>query len=569
MIDLRQDSQQYVRSAGSNLLTRRKALFTAAGAGLALGGGALLSACGGNVKAPAGSASGSTSGALAKGVPALAGGTPVRGGTWKIGILSAGSEENLFPGTAATNPDYVRLYNLYNTLFYPGEGYNLYPAVPGLALSAEPNAAATVWTFHLRPGVEWHNGKPFTADDVVYNFQTLWSNPSLNYSAAFLTGLVDFKNVRKVGPLSVEVPLLSPYGQFPTILTFFSFAVLPEGATAHGTSVSPIGTGPYKYQSFSPGQQSIFTANPHYWETGKPYVDTMIVNSSFTDYTATLDALLSGDLNAIAAPELTQARQEIGGGRVQVLEGVSASQTYAFGMRVDRAPYNDPRVRKAFQLLVNRPVMIDGALAGFGSVGNDLLGPLTEFYDASLSRSQDIDQAKALFKAAGVLGHTFPWPTAQSFVGQAESAAVLAEEASQAGITVTLTTESAGAYFTPAEGAFERVCEQNVMQPIPSLAAQYSAELTKNAPYSDTHWGSQQPGGAAAANLINQAIQTLNPSLAAELWHEVQLAQFNQGGYVIWANAPYVDIAANNVRGLKSGGGFNFNCFRFCDGWLT
>jgi peptide/nickel transport system substrate-binding protein len=556
--------QQPAHPSSSPFLTRRQMVLSAAGAGLALGAGGLLSACGGN-------AGGSTGPAhvLAKGKPALAGGKPIRGGTFKVGVLSAGSEENLYPGTAATNPDSTRLYNLFNTLFYPGEGYNLYPAVPGLALSAEANSAATIWTFRLRSGVEWHDGKSFTAKDVVYNFQNLWSNPSLNYSASFLTGLVDFKNVRAIDPLTVEVPLLSPYGQFPTILSFFSFAVLQEGATPHSTSVDPIGTGPFKYQSFTPGQQSVFVANPNYWETGKPYVDSLIVNSSFTDYTATLDALLSGDLNIIVAPELTQARQELSGNRVQVLESESAGQTYAFGMRVDRAPYNDPRVRKGFQLLVNRPVMIDGALAGFGSVGNDLLGPLTQFYDSSLTRSQDLDQAKALFKAAGVLGHTFAWPTAQSFVGQAESAAILAEEAAQAGINVTLQTESAGAYFTPAEGAFERVCEQNVMQPIPSLAAQYSAELTKNAPYSDTHWGSQQPGGTTAANLINQAIQALDPSLANELWHEVQLAQFNQGGYVIWANAPYVDLAANNVRGLKESAGYNFNCFRFCDGWLA
>jgi peptide/nickel transport system substrate-binding protein len=550
---------------GSSILSRRQMLLRAAGAGLALGvGPGLLAACGGSTTTGTAKQT-----ALAKGKPALAGGTPVRGGTFTVGVLSAGAEENLYPGTAATNPDSTRLYNLYNTLFYPGEGYNLYPAVPGLALSAESNSAATVWTFNLRPDVVWHDGKPFTADDVVYNFKNLWSSGTLNYSASFLTGLVDFKNVRKLDNLTVQVPLLSPYGQFPTILSFFSFAVLQDGATPKSTGANPIGTGPFKYHSFTPGERSVFTANKNYWETGKPYVDTLVVNSSFTDYTARLDALLSNELNIIVAPELTQARQELGGGRVQVLESESAGQTYAFGMRVDRAPYSDPRVRKGFQLLVNRPVMIDGALAGFGSVGNDLLGPLTQFYDTSLSRSQDLDQARALFKAAGVEGHTFVWPTAQSFVGQAESATILAEEATQAGIKVALQTESAGAYFTPAEGAFERVCEQNVMQPIPSLAAQYSAELTKNAPYSDTHWGSQANGGATAADLINQAIAALDPTKAAELWHEVQLAQFNQGGYVIWANAPYVDLAANNVRGLKESAGYNFNCFRFCDGWLA
>ncbi len=67
----------------------------------------------------------------------------MRGGTFTLGVLTQGSEENLFPGTAIPNPDCARDYALYDLLFYPNAGHNLYPLVPGLALSAEPNADAT------------------------------------------------------------------------------------------------------------------------------------------------------------------------------------------------------------------------------------------------------------------------------------------------------------------------------------------------------------------------------------------------------------------------------------------
>jgi peptide/nickel transport system substrate-binding protein len=146
----------------------------------------------------------------------LPGGTPKRGGTFTVGVITAGSAENMFPGTISVPPDYARQMSLYNYLFYPST--DAASPVPGLALSAEPNADASVWTFHLRPGLLWHDGTPFGANDVAYNFRALWSSATTNYAAAFLAGIVDFKNVRTRDKLAVEVPLLTPAAQFPTLL---------------------------------------------------------------------------------------------------------------------------------------------------------------------------------------------------------------------------------------------------------------------------------------------------------------------------------------------------------------
>ena len=96
----------------------------------------------------------------------------------------------------------------------------------------------------------------------------------------------------------------------------------------------------------------------------------------------------------------------------------------------------------------------------------------------------------------------------------------------------------------------------------------YRGALTVGAPYPDTHWGMQKPGGAAANELIAKAIAATNPTTAEELWHEVQVEQVNEGGFVVWGNLNYIDLAANNVRGLSAGGGLNFNMFKFQDGWL-
>ncbi len=538
--------------------SRRQLLLGPVGAGLALGLGGLLS-----------SARAAGASTLQHGVPKLPGGVPKRGGTLTAGCITSGSEENLFPGTAAANPDMARCYNLYSYLFYPNSGRNLYPLTPGLALSAESNKDATAWTLALRPDVIWHDGKPFTATDVVYNFQQLWGNSASNWSSAFFVGLVDFKNVKALDKLTVQIPLLAPSAEFPSILGFFNFGVLQEGATPQSIAKNPVGTGPFKYQSFTPGQESVFVKNENYWESGKPYVDRLVINTSFTDNTALLDALRSGAIDLYIAPAPSQAREMLAGKQVQVLEAPSATQPYMIGMRVDKGPFVDNRVREAFKLLVNRQQIVDGALAGFGSVGNDLMGAYDPYYASDLKREQDLDKAKSLFKAAGFEGSTINWPTANAFPGMVESLTIFAEQAKAAGVKINVDIGAAGTYFTDADGAYTRYASQNVWQPSSSLTVNYRSALVIGCPYPDTQWGQQKPGGAQANDLILKAMGETDPSTAESLWHEVQLQQFNEGGYVIWGYYPYIDMAANNIRGLAESGGLNFNMFRFCDGWIA
>jgi peptide/nickel transport system substrate-binding protein len=546
--------------------TRRQAVTGTARLGLVAATAGLVAACGSSGGSSTGTSS--TKGSINGGVDApsaLPGGTPKRGGTFTVGVISGGQEENLFPGTSVGTPDFVRDYNLYNLLFYLGE--KVTPLVPGLALSAESNKDATTWTFHLRPGVTWHDGKPFTADDVVWNFQSLWSKASENFSSGFLTGLVDFKGVRKRDNLTVEVPLQYGAAQFPTLFAYFDFPVVQNGATAKTTAKNPIGTGPFKYVSFTPGSQSVFAANTDYWEKGKPYVDKLIVDSSFTDNNALYNALVSGQVDLMPSIPLVTAREQVTAKQVQILSSPFAAQSYMFLMRVDKGEFADNRIRQAFKLLVDRPAMIDAAWAGFGAPAYDLLAPGTEYYLSDLTRTQDVEQAKSLFKAAGVAGKTFVLPTCDFLPGMVESSTVLAQQAAAAGVKVAVKTTSAATYFTPAGGFTVRDFGYEVDQPVASLLTAYRSEYTIGCPYPDTHWG-EQAGGAAKEALIKQAIAETDPSKAADLWRECQMQQFNEGGYLVWGIVPYVDAAGTNVRGLKAGAGFSFNNWRLCDGWL-
>ncbi|MFI0446588.1 ABC transporter substrate-binding protein [Actinomadura sp. 6N118] len=526
----------------------------------ALGGGAVLAAC------SPGEGQRGAAGATSAFPSALPGGTPKRGGTLTIGVTGGGNAETLFPGGAQVYSDYFRCYSLYNLLFYPGK--NVTPIQPGLAVSAESNADATVWTIKLRDGVVWHDGKAFTAADVVYNLQRLWPDERINLGAAYLKGIIDLPKVKAVDRLTVRVPLTRPVAEFPTLLVYVNFPVLPEGATSKSVAAKPVGTGAFRYVSFTPGRESVFEANRDYWEEGKPYVDRLVINSSFTDKNALVNALIGGQVNVVPGIDPVVARQQANGKRFQVIQSELAANVPLITMRVDKGPFVDNRVRQAFRLLCDRKGLVNGALAGFGVPGNDLISVGSQHYAKDMARRFDPDRARSLFKEAGVAGKRF---SLQTWAGGGiwDSAATLfAQQASAAGVAVDVNVTSGETYFTPAGGVYTGYFRQNVTGPIGvSLTASYRLFLSKSSPFPDSHWA-QQPGGDQYEALLNQAISAKDPAKAGALWRQVQQLQFDQGGLIAWGNVPYLDAAANNVRGLSTGAAMSFDSFRMCDGWI-
>src|SRR5262249_16081235 len=127
-----------------------------------------------------------------------AGVKPIKGGTLNVGLITGGTAETLNPGTATVYPDQLRIAQLFDFLYQPGPGNEFHNLEPRPATAPEPNKDATAWTFKLREGVTWHDGKPFTADDVVWTVNT-WSDPS-NYAGAYVSPFIDFKKVRKLDP---------------------------------------------------------------------------------------------------------------------------------------------------------------------------------------------------------------------------------------------------------------------------------------------------------------------------------------------------------------------------------
>ncbi|MEU1517544.1 ABC transporter substrate-binding protein [Streptomyces sp. NPDC005811] len=482
---------------------------------------------------------------------AAPGGTPAPGGTLRVGMIGAGESETVNPLAPFSAVDIARVTNLYDRLFETTDSVS--KLVPALGLSVEPNKSRSVWTLQLREGVTFHNGKPFTADDVIHSLR-LWSDPSVSMAVG-MGHYLDLPNIRKRGKLTVEIALVKPVYEFDSMLSIPY--VVQDGATADQMTADSLGTGPFKLESFNAGQRSVFSANRDYWEEGKPHVDELVIDSSYNDEDARINALKGGEIDVAPSVPPVVARQIASSTEVTLLRSPSASPFY-FCMRTDTPPFNDVRVRQAMRLVVDRKALINGALAGYGTVGNDLVGVGSNNFAKDLKRPRDVEKAKALLKAAGQESLKVKLHTSDVFAGATESATLFADQASAAGITVEVQVLDPSIYFLPSTG-WPHPFGLDVTGAYPSLTTAYSSM----GQLGETAWDSTKDTS------FNAAVSATDEAAAAAQWKRAQQEQFETGGLIVWAQPDWLDAVGTTVRGLKVtvNGPLNSYCFR--DGWLA
>jgi peptide/nickel transport system substrate-binding protein len=464
------------------------------------------------------------------------GGAIRRGGTLRVGFVGGGTAETLNPYIAVTPIDEGRIQNLFDPMVLTNADLT---TSPGLALEWNPNKDATEYEVKLRPDVTFHNGKTFTAEDVIYSI-ALMSKPANFASVPFVSG-IDVGGMKAINKYLVRIPLKTPDADLAANFTYYNSWIVQNGEKDF---THPVGTGPFEFVSFTPGQQSVFKKNPNYWVTGKPYVDELKF-VSISDPTARLNALLSGQIDAMAQLPFQEAKAHQSANDITVLVAPSP-QAMMFYMDTKKAPFSDNRVRQAFRLIADRPALIESAISGFGTVGNDIAGKGLPFYDTSLpQRVQDIDKAKSLLKAAGHEKLTVELQTSNIFPGFVESATLFAQQATAAGVTVNLKQEPANAYYNPSL-LYLKMAFAETQWPMLSLKYFYLQSLASDAPYNETHFTS-----AAFGNVLQRAIGELDKTKAQSLWNQVQQIQYDTGGYLQWVNADWVDAVSKKVVGLK------------------
>ena len=365
---------------------------------------------------------------------------PSPGGTLRIGYIGAGNAETYNPFVQPAPISQLQTFAVFDPMIRVGESGG---REPGLILDWQSNRDATEWELTLRPDVTWHDGKPFTPEDVIYSLRQLEESW---VSAAVESIRLD--ELQKTGKYTLRVPLSAPVADLPG---FFFFApttfIVQDGTTDYS---KPIGTGPYTLESFSPGQRSTFSANRDYWDSPRPYPDELEI-IGITDPTARLNALIGGEIDICGQLPFAMAKANLDSSKYKVIVG-SPGQQYVIYMRCDAEPFQDPRVRQAMKLIPDRQAMIDAALSGFGDVANDIFClPGSKYFNKRLpQRTQDLAQAKALLKAAGVPDLEITLNTAESVTGFNAAAEVFSQHAKEAGVTVHVNVQQPAQYFDPS-----------------------------------------------------------------------------------------------------------------------
>ena len=339
---------------------------------------------------------------------------------------------------------------------------------PSLATSWSSNDDGTEWTFELRDDVVFHNGRPFTADDVVYTYERMLDPETGSGNAYKIAGLTE---VEAVDDHTVRMTLDAPNAAFLGHLAIDkSVGIIARESVEDGTiNTAPIGTGPFVIADYQPGTLVLLERNEDYWKTDAdgnqlPYLDAVEIRI-LTDETVRRSALVSGDIDwTISVP--AQAIEELEGRDDVVVDRTSAPAYWYVGVNTEVAPLNDVRVRQAISYAIDRGQITEAATFGTGVPTQDPIPSVSAWAFDYAPYEQDLEQARALLAEAGVADgfEMTVMPTTQ-YEESIRIAQVLQAQLAPLGISVNIDTrEWADWLETQGAGEYDTfVCSWNAL----------------------------------------------------------------------------------------------------------
>ncbi len=332
--------------------------------------------------------------AIAPFTHAQSGGTPKRGGTLTIGADA--DPIGLDPTTVTAYSSYDFTALLYTGLLRWNAEMKVEPDLATGYITPDE----TTYIFRLRQGVKFHNGQPFSAEDVKYTFDRILdpatASPSLNLFSAI-------KAVTVVDTYTVKFELKTPSATFLSYLaTNPNGSIVPKGVADLKTK--PVGTGPFVFESYEPNQQFTLKANPDYYEAGQPYLAT-VVFKFFKDQGSLASAIRSKAIDMTWFKDPKVSAQIVKTTRDLVSAPGKTSRTFPVWMNVKTKPFDDVRVRRALSLASNRQACLQTVLGSTGGkVGAMIPESQVGGYDGVSPMpyyKHDVAAAKKLLAEAG------------------------------------------------------------------------------------------------------------------------------------------------------------------------
>ena len=461
---------------------------------------------------------------------------PRRGGRLVLCQYTSSEDDTLDPPLFTTMLDYIRGRMFYGSLVRIQEDLSWTPELAEEVLS---NDDASEWTFKLRRGVEFHNGKTLDADDVIYTLHAHLGEDSRSKVNVLLRAV---EAVDRVSEHEVRVRLGAPNVDFPLVFSTFQMKIFPDGHTDFSNAV---GTGPYRMAEFTPGGGARGTRFENYWDIGNGAWLDELVSTAIVDPEERMAAFLDGRIDVMESLPIRHVR------RVKrrddlALWAVPSGQYICIASMLDRAPSSNMELIRAMQYLVPRQALVDGALGGFGTVGND--HPISPAYGAAHcedlpQRVPDHDRARHHFKRSGVGRTPVDIMACAVSQGAVEQCLSLQRDAAVIGLNLRVRLVTTAGYWSKVWMQVPFSVVRWNMRPtahIMLMTVYHSA-----APWNETRFVSPR-----LDTLLDAIPSTVDTAQRLEMFCEAQRLIHEGSGTILPAHGHYIDAVAAHVGGL-------------------
>ena len=480
---------------------------------------------------------------------------PVKGGVLRAGMAGGESTNSLDPALAASEvPFMVNMTWGEMLVDVNAKGEIDYR----IAEEISANADATEWKFKIRAGVEFHDGKTVTAEDVVATLKRHTDEKSQSGALGIVQGISDMKAEGDM----VTLTLASGNADLPFLMADYHLVIQPGGGVDN--PAAGIGAGPYKVVANEPGVRHVFERNANYFDSTMAHADQveiLVIN----DNTARTAALQAGQVHMInrVDPKIVELLKSAPGISI---EHVAGRGHYVFIMHCDKAPFDNKDLRNALKLAINRQEMVDKILGGYGAKGNDF--PINEAYplfdDSIAQREYDAAAAAELYKASGHDGSPIVLRTAPgAFPGAVEAAQLFQQSAAAAGIPLEVKVEPDDGYWS------------NVWNVEPFCASYWGGRPVQDQMYSTAYlstadWNDTKFKNATFDELLVGARAELDATKRKAMYSEMANILRDEGGLILPMFNEFVEAKRAEVGGWQpdpNGELMNGRALAKC--WLT
>jgi len=462
--------------------------------------------------------------------------TPKKGGDMIFGLAGASTSDNMDPDLVPDNFVMTMKRGIYNTLTEISPDGEL---IGELAEDWEASSDAKQWRFKLRNGVEFHNGKTLSVEDVIASFNTHRAEESKSPMKGQLGAVTDIE----ADGDTVIFKLDSGNADFASLVSDFALGIMPA-VDGKADWKSAVGTGAYILTEFEPGVRASTKRNPNYFKDGRGHFDT-VTAIALNDDNARVSAMLTGEVHSVNRLNPKIAKR-LGGTPNVDLAIITGPGHYVFEMNMGMDPVSNNHVRLALKHAIDRDAFVQTILGGFGSIANDQpIGPTYQYHDPTLpQRGYDPDKAKYHLKEAGLSSLSINLHAADAaFTGSVDAAAIYSEQASKAGVSIKPVRE-------PNDGYWSNIWGKKIW-----FAGWWGGRPTEDAIlslayHSKADWNATGFKNERFDSLLLQARGELDKSIRAEMYAETQRILHNDGGTVIPAFFQSIDAVSTKVGTL-------------------